>query len=120
MYDQVFVGLDLGQSQDYTVLSMLERLKNGKECVYHIRHLERIRVMPYPAIVEKTAKIMQSPGLKGSSSLAVDQAGVGAPMVDLFQHAGLKPMGVLIPGGDKVSREGDSWRVPKRDLVGVL
>jgi hypothetical protein len=50
----------------------------------------------------------------------VDQTGVGAPVVDLFEQAGLKPVGVLIHGGDKASHEGDSWRVPKRDLVGVL
>ena len=115
-----FVGLDLGQSQDYTALSILERLKNDKEYVYHVRHLERIRGAPYPSIVDKTAKIMQSPGLKREASLVVDQTGVGAPVVDLFQQAGLKPIGVLIHGGDKASHEGESWRVPKRDLVGVL
>jgi hypothetical protein len=115
-----FVGLDLGQSRDYTALSILERLKNDKECVYHVRHLERIRGAPYPSIVEKTDRIMQSPGLKGCASLVVDQTGVGAPVIDLFQQAGLEPVGVLIHGGDKASHEGQSWRVPKRDLVGVL
>jgi hypothetical protein len=115
-----FVGLDLGRSQDYTALSILERVKNDKEHVYHVRHLERIRGAPYPAIVDKTAKIMQSPGLKDCASLVVDQTGVGAPVVDLFEQAGLKPVGVLIHGGDKASHEGESWRVPKRDLVGVL
>ena len=29
-------------------------------------------------------------------------------------------MGGLIHGGDKRSHEGESWRVPKRDLVGAL
>ena len=101
-----FVGLDLGQSQDYTALSILERLKNDKECVYHVRHLERIRGAPYPSIVEKTARIMQSPGLKGCASLVVDQTGVGAPVIDLFQQEGLEPVGVLIHGGDKASHEG--------------
>lgn len=115
-----FLGLDLGQSQDYTALSILERMKNDKEHVYHVRHLERIRGAPYPAIVEKTARIMQSPELKDCASLVVDQTGVGAPVVDLFEQAGLKPVGVLIHGGDKASHEGESWRVPKRDLVGVL
>jgi len=115
-----FVGIDLGQSQDYTALSILERLKNDKEYVYHVRHLERIRGTPYPAIVEKTARMMQSERLKGQASLVVDQTGVGAPVVDLFEQAGLKPVGVLIHGGDKASNEGESWRVPKRDLVGVL
>jgi len=29
-------------------------------------------------------------------------------------------VGALIYGGDKVSHEGESWRVPKRDLVWAL
>ena len=115
-----FVGLDLGQSQDYTALSILERLKKDKEYAYHVRHLERVRGAPYPLIVDKTAKMMQSLGRKGCTSLVVDQTGVGAPVVDLFEQAGLKPIGVLIHGGDKALHEGKSWRVPKRDLVSVL
>jgi len=115
-----FVGLDLGQSADYTALSILERLKNEKESVYHVRHLERIRGVPYPSIIDRTAKIMQSPGLETKASLVVDQTGVGAPVVDLFRQAGLRHIGVQIHGGDRASHEGESWRVPKRDLVGVL
>lgn len=52
--------------------------------------------------------------------LDLDQMGVGAPVIDLFQQEGLKPVGVLIHGDDKASQEGESWRVPKRDLVGIL
>jgi len=52
--------------------------------------------------------------------LAVDKKWVGAPVIDLFQQEGLKPVGVLIHGGDKASHEGERWRVPKRDLVGAL
>lgn len=118
-----FVGLDLGQSNDYTALSVLERLEpdgEEKEAAYHVRHLERVRNVPYPQIVSKTTEIMRSPALAGSAALAVDQTGVGAPVVDLFRQAGLDPVGVLIHGGDKASNEGDTWRVPKRDLVGSL
>ncbi|HNY34579.1 MAG TPA: hypothetical protein PKK68_07965, partial [Methanothrix soehngenii] len=50
----------------------------------------------------------------------MDQTGVGAPVMDLFRQAGLDPVGVLIHGGDKASHEAESWRVPKRDLVGAL
>ena len=79
-----------------------------------------MRNVPYPEIVSKTAEIMQSPALAGQADLVVDQTGVGAPVVDLFRQAGLKPTGVLIHGGDKASNEGGTWRVPKRDLVGSL
>lgn len=118
--NKFFVGIDLGQSQDYTAFSVLERLMNNKETIYHVRHLERVRGEPYPSIVNKTIKIMQSEGLIGDTSLVVDQTGVGAPVVDLFKQASLEPAGVLIHGGDKVIHEGGSWRVPKRDLIGAM
>ena len=46
--------------------------------------------------------------------------GLGAPVIDLFQQEGLGPVGVPIHGGDKESHAGESWRVPKRDLVWAL
>ncbi len=115
-----FVGLDLGQANDYTALSILERVTSNSENVYNIRLLERIRGAPYPAIVNKVVGIMGSSELADSASLAVDQTGVGAPVVDLFRASGLYPIGILIHGGDRVTSEGLTWRVPKRDLVGVL
>jgi len=73
---------------------------------YHVRHLERVRGLPYPVIVGKVAEIMRSPALKDQAALVVDQTGVGAPVVDLFNQAGLDPVGVLIHGGDRASHEG--------------
>jgi hypothetical protein len=52
--------------------------------------------------------------------LAVDKKWMEAPVQDLFQQEGLEPVGLLIHGGDKASHEGESWRFPKRDLVGIL
>ncbi len=112
-----FVGLDLGQASDYTALAVLER---SSERIYDVRKLERARGTPYPEIVDKVTDIMQSSMMEDDAALVVDQTGVGAPVVDLFRQAGLQPIGVLIHGGDKVTHEGGSWRVPKRDLVGVL
>jgi len=125
------IGLDLGQSRDYTALAILEKLEQEPEQAatvegnraakkiyhYHVRKLERTRGTPYPQIVARVKEIMSK--LEGSS-LVVDQTGVGAPVVDMFEQAGLKPIGVLIHGGDRVTHEGSTWRVPKRDLVGVL
>jgi len=114
------VGLDLGQSNDYTAVSVLERVGDHLENSYQVRHLERVRNVPYPQIVDKVSSMMHSPALEYRADLIVDQTGVGAPVVDLFRQAGLNPVGVLIHGGDKASNEGGTWRVPKRDLVGSL
>jgi hypothetical protein len=115
------VGLDLGQANDFTALSVLERIaSNQREVLYHVRHLERVRDVPYPSIVSKTTEIMRSPALAGRATLVIDQTGCGRPVFDMFKVARLKPIGVQIHGGDSTAHEGDTWRVPKRDLVGSL
>jgi hypothetical protein len=111
------LGLDLGQSQDYTALCIIEKLKQEGGAVYHVRKLERTRGTPYPDVVSRVKAILEK--LSGAV-LVVDQTGVGAPVVDMFTQADLKPIGIYIHGGDKATHEGNTWRVPKRDLVGVL
>ena len=64
--------------------------------------------------------MMRSPALAGGPALVIDQTGCGRPVFDMFQKARLKPIGVSIHGGDTVTRDGSTWKVPKRDLVGVL
>ena len=127
-----FAGLDLGQAADYTALSILEKLqpegdekeherrRRNRQNVYHIRYLERVRGEPYTAIVSKVVKMMSK--LKDDANLVVDQTGCGRPVFDMFVDAGLKPkpIGVSIHGGDSVTHDGGNYRVPKRDLVGVL
>jgi hypothetical protein len=56
-----FIGLDLGQANDYTAVSVLEKLAQaGKpEASYHVRHLERVRNVPYPEVVTKLAAMMR-------------------------------------------------------------
>jgi len=116
-----FMGLDLGQANDYTALSILEKLNvsDGKN-VYHVRRLERIRGVSYPEIVNKVTEMMHSPRLVRNTVLVVDGTGCGKPIVDMFETSGLKPISITIHGGDKVSNDGSSYRVPKRDLVGIL
>lgn len=113
------VGLDLGQSHDYTALAVVEKVSVAPVHL-HCRHLERYPLgTRYPAIVEAVAEIMRSPQLRGAP-LVVDATGVGRPVVDMFVAAGLKPISVLVTGGDAVSHEKGYWKVPKRDLVGAV
>lgn len=111
-------GLDLGQMQDYTALAVLER--QGEDA-YHCRHLQRYKLgTKYNRIVDRVAGLVQSEALDGKCDLVIDHTGVGTAVFDMFAEAGLRPIGVSIHGGDKVSREGRLCRVPKRDLVSVL
>jgi len=123
------LGLDLGQAQDYTALAILEQLEQEQAATvegsraakkiyhYHVRRLERTRGTPYPQIVARVKEIV---GKLPGAALVVDATGVGAPVVDMFCQADLDPIGIYIHGGDKVTQEASTYRVPKRDLVAVL
>jgi len=119
-----YVGLDLGQSADYTALAVVEDTSPG----LHLRHLERYQLRtPYTDIADNVAALMRDPALSGKrgAELIVDETGVGKAVVDMFRERKLYFRPVTITGGD-VAREGaikergKSYRVPKRDIVGAL
>ena len=88
--------------------------------MYHGRHLERFPLgTPYPAIVEAVKGRMMSPLLRGAK-LVIDATGVGRPVGDMFNAAGLHQIAVTIVGGDTNSYVDGMYRVPKRELVSVL
>jgi len=118
-----FIGLDLGQSQDYTAECVVERkvtpIDNKESLIeFHVRHLKRYKLgTPYPKIVKMVGKMQKNKKLGGGAILVVDGTGVGAPVVDMFTQAGLSPYCIKIHGGDNMTREGRIIRIPKRDLV---
>ncbi len=133
------VGLDLGQSADYTALSVVQAVKvptggGSFGTDLHLRHLERYPLRtPYPDIAEKVAALMRDPLLspeefdparrrifRAAPELVVDNTGVGVAVTDLLRKLGLRFVSVTITGGDNVSGTGRSMRVPKRDLVAAL
>lgn len=122
------VGLDLGQARDPTALAILERSPGNAAAdpVSHlVRHLRRWPLWTaYPQIVDDVRNLLERPPLKGAvAALVVDATGVGAAVVDLFEDAGLgvRLVPVTITGGAEAYEgwEG-AWRVPKRDLVGIV
>ncbi len=135
-----FVGLDLGQSADFTALAVVEGVKEGafegKEASehLHLRHLERYPLRtPYPEIAEKVAALMRDPRLskeeyspdaerffERAPRLIVDSTGVGRAVSDLLAAEGLSFTAVTITGGERAHGSGGAYRVPKRDLVAAL
>jgi hypothetical protein len=96
------------------------RLAHRKGVTLRLRHLERVPLgTPYPDIVETVREMVQSPALEGQCCLVVDATGVGRPVVDLLQRAGLdcpiRP--VVVTGGMRERMEGGWAHVPKRDLM---
>jgi hypothetical protein len=131
------IGLDLGQSADYTALSVVQDVltsdaRGRKHRSLHLRHLERypLRTL-YPDIAEGVTSLMRDPKLSPEEfyggrirrtrpELIVDQTGVGPAVTDLLKRKGLKFRAVTITGGNVTNYSDGSWHVPKRDLVGAL
>jgi len=118
------LGLDLGQLADYTATAVVEREEQAgrpREPLLSVRHLERVRGVPYPKIVETTDALLSQHPLRNQTAFVIDRTGVGVAVTDMFVAAGLRPIGITITGGDVVNgNERDGYRVPKRELVGSL
>jgi hypothetical protein len=126
MHKWHFIGLDLGQTTDYTALAVVERNWKdlGKDPIYALRHLKRFPLgTPYTEIVPAVARLTANKQLVGNATLVVDQTGVGRPLVEMLRRAPLHCMTipVTITGGHEMTREADgSFHVPKKDLVTCL
>lgn len=90
--------------------------------VYQVAHLERFDLgTPYPAIRKRVRALWKKMSTRGASrTLVLDETGVGVSVADEFQWSGIEPVRIWIHGGEKVTREGRRYRVPKRELAGAL
>jgi hypothetical protein len=141
---QFLVGLDLGQSQDYTALTVVRQtdLYDGQVKLFLCNHVERFPLgTPYPDIVDSVVRLMKRPELQLEQrnfygrlctmfpTLVVDQTGVGRAVVNMFERA-IDPMRgtypnlepVTIHGGRNSGRseDGRGWAVSKIDLIGSV
>ena len=111
------VGVDLGQTADYTAITILEE---REESSYDVRYLERLRNTPYPAIVRRLDHLVER--LPEKPSMAVDATGVGRPVIDMIKDANLPAdlYAITLTGGDTVTQEGMERHVPKRDVASTI
>ena len=127
MRPDYILGLDLGQTRDFTALAVLERLplSNAGTAVeppeYALRHLRRFPLgTPYTEIVPAVAALTRA-GPLAESPVVVDQTGVGRAVVDLMRRALGWVVPVTITGGHAVTMSEDrSFHVPKKELVTCL
>lgn len=118
-----YFGLDLGQAQDYTALTIAQKIKNKEgEIEYQTRHAERFVLgTTYPAMIDKLEERINAVNIEDYIVLA-DATGVGRPVVDLMRKRQIKTVPVMITGGEKELFDPDlgGWKVPKRILVSNL
>jgi hypothetical protein len=111
------VGVDLGQTSDYTAITILEKREDN---AYDVRYLERVRNTPYTTIVMRLNHLMKRVPVR--PYMAVDATGVGRPVIDMIRDANLPATvyAITLTGGDSVIRDGMERRVPKRDLASTI
>lgn len=132
--DRWIVGVDLGQSTDPTAICALHHRvlplqrwtpndkaktwKQERDEHFDVRHLERLPLgMPYPSQVQYVATLLGRPPLVGAK-LVIDETGVGRPVGDLLDQAGLRPNRVTITAGlESTQHGGNSFHVPKGLLI---
>lgn len=125
-----FSGLDLGQAQDYSALAVLEKNqrpdpdRGGRLTNYYaVRYLERPPLgTSYTVVCTRMAELFAKPPLAGSV-LAVDQTGVGRPVVEMLRRSTLRASirAITITGGHQASTDTHGGAlVPKKELVSTL
>lgn len=96
------IGLDLGQSQDFSALAVVEHVWSLPPGVsvetrflsdihhqheFHVRALKRWPLgTSYVAVTEDVCQIMLAPDLRGCASLLYDATGVGRAVGDLMEE----------------------------------
>ena len=126
-----FVGVDLGQSRDFTAIAVVERQELAGEfdpatytcprtTALRLRFLERGELgTTYPDVVERVVQVTRSRDLAGRCHLIVDGTGVGRPVVDLLRQAkpGCPIMPAVITSGQRETQSDGYYGIPKRDLM---
>jgi len=133
------IGLDLGQSHDYTAIVVVERLDafSGRhredlwgrhvddlDTYFHVRHIERLPLgTSYPEVVRHVGRLLEMRPLIGETVCVLDATGVGRAVVDMFKEAyrrgefgNYRPRPVTITAGEQPR----GLHVPKRDLVATV
>jgi len=129
-----YLGLDLGQSRDYSAIAVAERrveltgrrnritYQDETETRIILSDLERIPLRtPYPDVVEIVRAVTQR--YRGRSlQIVMDATGVGAAVRDMLARAQLRVsvFGVTITGGDRVTAAWNGYHVPRVDLLANL
>jgi hypothetical protein len=87
-----FVGLDLGQSYDYTAICVIEDISKGgehSEATLNVRHLQRFRDVLYPDVADRVEALLDREPLRHHSTLIIDATGVGPAVTDIFSKRGV-------------------------------
>lgn len=118
MTKHYYLSIDWGALNDYTAIVILE-VERGKGSVVHLQRLEL--GTPYPAQVDSVKGIYSSLQMfRLPITVVSDATGIGRPISDLLNAAGIGHISLTITGGNTSTKTGQEWHIPKRDLVSSL
>ena len=119
---------------DHTALALVTPVVEAEGPVDYVRWMqptvERLRVVRlerlplgtrYGEVVRRVRAVTSLPEFAGCEVVA-DATGVGMPVVEMLQDAGLKAriVPVTITSGGSARRDGSVWHVPRQELLGRL
>jgi hypothetical protein len=123
-----FVGLDLGQAQQYTAVAVLERTTAADPETpdrevrhYAVRHLQRFPLgTPYTEVCARLVEMFATAPLSGTT-LIVDQTAVGKPVVQMVRRSPINARirAIALSSGQKATGIGVRL-VPRKELVSTL
>ncbi|MEZ5355292.1 MAG: terminase family protein [Bryobacteraceae bacterium] len=134
-YQAFFVGVDVGQRQDFTAIAILELLTVFTEEVdrvtferktrshFRLRHVDRVPLnTEFEAIVDYLVRLVSRQDLAERTNVVIDATGVGAPIYEMFRKRYppvRESLRLVITGGNEAYKEHGKphWTVPRRDLL---
>ena len=122
------ISADLGQANDWTAISVIEKVVKGygvlNQNQLYLRHIERPSIgTEYPAIVDRIAAIFKSPALEEHrKAVVIDYTGLGRPVYDMMRERGFNRSlnAISITSGMDMTYTNGHYDVPKRELVTSL
>jgi hypothetical protein len=131
-----YLSMDPAKFQDRSALVGLQHVVKGDEWVvndaaktwkqkkvdrYFVRYLDRLpKGMDYPSQIMRVGGLLKREPLN-RATFVLDRTGIGAPIADAFQRAGLKPLNIVITGRREIGRmDTSTFTVPKQHLCALL
>ena len=111
--DGFYAGLDIGQKRDHPALAIVER--TGERLALRYIHQCPLQML-FRDLADDVARRLRQ--VRPVPRLLVDATGVGGPVIEFLEEAGLNPVAVTLTAGESPRQVTKNlWHVPQRVLI---
>lgn len=126
------VGVDLGQSQDHSVVAVVEIVGRRPHEEHHLVHYQQMPLGGhYSELADHLVLLRRKLGgelistergayREAKVDFVVDATGLGQVVLEMLEAQGLAPVGITITGGERFHRNGRHFSVPKKDIADTI